>query len=112
VIGRFLEHSRIYYFRNGGDEEVYVGSADLMGRNLNRRVEIIFPVEEPRLVRRIRDEVLDVYLADSVNAHQMQNDCSYNRPSRDLTAAGLDSHMRFMNPRTAPGHRLIAPDGH
>src|SRR5450755_4976214 len=58
VIGRFLEHSRIYYFRNGGDEEVYAGSADLMPRNLDRRVEILFPIEDPCLVRRIRDEIL------------------------------------------------------
>jgi polyphosphate kinase len=101
VIGRFLEHSRIFYFRNGGEEEVYVGSADLMPRNLNRRVEILFPVEQPKLVRRIRDELLDVYLADNVNAYKMQSDCSYLRAPRNLTAAGVDSHMRFMSPRTA-----------
>ena len=48
IVGRFLEHSRIFYFRNGGEEEIYLGSADLMPRNLNRRVELIFPVEDPR----------------------------------------------------------------
>ena len=47
IVGRFLEHSRIYYFRNGGEEEVYLGSADLMPRNLNRRVEVLFPLEDP-----------------------------------------------------------------
>ena len=58
IVGRFLEHSRIFYFRNGGNEEVYLGSADLMPRNLNRRVEVLFPVASPRLVRRVRDEIL------------------------------------------------------
>ena len=58
IVGRFLEHSRIYWFRNGGDEQVLVGSADLMPRNLNRRVEILFPVEDPAIVRRLRDEIL------------------------------------------------------
>ena len=68
IVGRFLEHSRIYWFRNGGDEQVLVGSADLMPRNLNRRVEILFPVEDPAIVRRLRDEILDVYLRDNVKA--------------------------------------------
>ena len=52
IVGRFLEHSRIFYFRNGGDEEIYLGSADLMPRNLNRRVELLFPMEDPELLRR------------------------------------------------------------
>src|SRR5262249_45732380 len=56
VIGRFLEHSRIYYFRNGGQEQIYLGSADLMPRNLDRRVEILFPLQSPRIVRYVRDE--------------------------------------------------------
>ena len=64
IIGRFLEHSRIYYFHNGGEEQIYIGSADLMPRNLNRRVEILFPVETPKLIRRLRDEILEHYLTD------------------------------------------------
>ncbi len=99
VIGRFLEHARIYYFRNGGREQVYIGSADLMPRNLNRRVEIVFPVEDPKLVRRIKDDILEVYLADNVNAYRMQPDGSYLRPSRSETVGGIDSHQRCMNPR-------------
>ena len=51
IVGRFLEHSRIFYFRNGGNEEIYLGSADLMPRNLNRRVELLFPVEDEELMR-------------------------------------------------------------
>jgi len=99
VIGRFLEHARIYYFRNGGREEVYVGSADLMPRNLNRRVEVVFPVKNPRLVSRLRDEILEVYLADTVNAHEMQTGGSYNRPWRSETLGGIDSHQRCMGAR-------------
>jgi polyphosphate kinase len=77
IVGRFLEHSRIYWFRNGGDEQVLVGSADLMPRNLNRRVEVLFPVEDPAIVRRLRDEILDVYWRDNVKARYMQADGSY-----------------------------------
>ena len=96
IVGRFLEHDRIYYFRNAGHEEVYIGSADLMPRNLNRRVEVVFPVESPKLVRRIRDEILEVYLNDTVNAHQMQTDGTYTRASRSETQGGVDSHQRCM----------------
>jgi polyphosphate kinase len=66
VVGRFLEHSRIYWFRNGGDDEVILGSADLMPRNLNRRVEILFPVQDEGIKRRLRDEILPTYLDDTM----------------------------------------------
>jgi polyphosphate kinase len=79
IIGRFLEHSRIYYFRNGGNEEVYAGSADMMPRNLDHRVEIIFPVVDPRLVRRLKDEILGHYLSDEKNARVMNSDGTYTR---------------------------------
>jgi polyphosphate kinase len=96
IIGRFLEHERIYYFRNGGREEVYLGSADLMPRNLNRRVEVLFPVKDTKLVSRLRDEILEVYLADSVNSHELHADGSYHRPPRSETIGGVDSHQRCM----------------
>jgi polyphosphate kinase len=80
IVGRFLEHSRIYYFRNGGQEEVYLGSADLMSRNLDRRVETMFPVRSPQLISRLRDEILPAYLRDTVNAHELQPDGAYLRP--------------------------------
>ncbi len=79
IVGRFLEHSRALYFRNAGSEEIYVGSADLMTRNLNRRVEVLFPVEDPKLVRRIKDEILDAYIADNTKARKLKSDGSYVR---------------------------------
>ncbi|MEO8659565.1 MAG: polyphosphate kinase 1 [Bryobacteraceae bacterium] len=82
IVGRFLEHSRIYYFRNGGEEEIYLGSADLMPRNINRRVEVLFPLGDPRLVDQVRDGILGVYLKDNVKARLMQADGRYVRAPR------------------------------
>lgn len=79
IVGRFLEHSRIYYFHNGGNEEVYLGSADLMPRNLDHRVEIIFPVSDQKMIARVRDELLQGYLADTVKARRMLSDGTYVR---------------------------------
>jgi polyphosphate kinase len=79
VVGRFLEHSRIYYFRNGGAEEIYLGSADLMPRNLDRRVEVLFPLGGPDLVKHVRDDILAVYLSDTVKCRQMKSDGTYVR---------------------------------
>ena len=101
AVGRFLEHSRIYYFGNGGHEEVFLGSADLMPRNLNRRVEIVFPVESPSLVQRIRHEILDVYLTDDINTYHVGSDGVYQRAPRSETTGGIDAHERFMNLRSA-----------
>lgn len=82
IVGRFLEHSRIYWFRNNGDEEILVGSADLMPRNLNRRVETLFPIEKTALIRHLRDRVLAVYLKDNVKARRMKKDGTYERVQR------------------------------
>jgi polyphosphate kinase len=82
VVGRFLEHSRIFYFRNGGEEEIHIGSADLMPRNLNRRVELLFPILDADLRRRIRDQILGEYLSDNVKARRMNPDGSYKRVPR------------------------------
>ena len=79
IVGRFLEHSRIYYFRNGGEEEIYLGSADLMTRNLDHRVEVLFPIGDGHLIRHLRDEVLGTYLADNVKARCLHADGSYER---------------------------------
>ncbi len=82
VVGRFLEHSRIYYFHNGGDEEYYIGSADAMMRNLEHRVEVLVPVDEPLLQKELR-QIFDLHLADQRSAWDMQSDGSYvqRRPS-------------------------------
>ena len=79
VVGRFLEHSRVYYFHNAGVEELYVGSADLMPRNIDHRVEVLVPIREPAMIRTIRDEVMAVYLTDNVKARVMQPNGSYTR---------------------------------
>ncbi len=79
IVGRFLEHSRIFYYRNGGDEQVYLGSADLMPRNLNRRVEVDFPVQDPKLVRFVRDEILGTYLKEQAKARHMTSEGKYVR---------------------------------
>jgi len=80
IVGRFLEHSRIYYFENGGEPEVYLGSADWMPRNLHERVEVLFPLKNPLLRDRVAHEILAAYLADNVKARFLQNDGRYIRP--------------------------------
>ena len=91
VVGRFLEHSRAWYFRNGGNEEIYVGSADLMPRNLNERVEVMVRLEDARLKERMRHEILSVYLADNVKAHELMPDGHYVRVSRRANDPAINS---------------------
>jgi polyphosphate kinase len=79
IVGRLLEHSRIFYFANGGEEEVYLGSADWMPRNLYDRVEVMFPVNDELLRQRIRQEILEAYLADNLKARVLQSDGGYVR---------------------------------
>jgi polyphosphate kinase len=79
IVGRFLEHSRIYYFENGGEPEVYLGSADWMPRNLHERVEVMFPLKSPLLRDRVVHEILAAYLADNVKARFLQKDGRYLR---------------------------------
>ncbi|HKB64297.1 MAG TPA: hypothetical protein VKC61_00485, partial [Pyrinomonadaceae bacterium] len=95
IIGRFLEHSRVFYFANDGNEEVYVGSADWMPRNLNRRIEVICPVNDRRLRSYLRDEVLQAYLRDNVNARELQPDGSYERVPVMAGEERFDSQMCF-----------------
>ena len=96
ILGRFLEHSRIFYFRNGGQEEIYCGSADMMPRNLNRRVETIFPVENPAHVRRLKYEILDAYLADTARARLMDQDGNYHRLRATTEIEPVDSQAWFI----------------
>src|SRR5215471_6248802 len=79
LVGRFLEHSRVYYFRNGGDEEILMGSADLMQRNLDHRVETLFPIVDPVLREAILERLLKSALADTVNARELMSDGRYVR---------------------------------
>ena len=79
IVGRFLEHSRIYYFLNGGDEEIYIGSADWMPRNLYERVEVLVPVRDEFLRERVHHEILDAYLADNRKARILLPDATYIR---------------------------------
>jgi polyphosphate kinase len=96
IVGRFLEHSRIFWFRNAGAEEVYLGSADLMRRNLSRRVEVLFPVTDPALVRHLRDGVLQIYLADNVRARRMRSDGGYDRLRPEGGEPAVDAQARLL----------------
>jgi polyphosphate kinase len=96
VVGRFLEHSRIYHFANGGDDEIYLGSADWMPRNLFERCEVVFPVRDPAAKARIHDEILPAYLADTVKARLQQPDGTYLRASKFLKDAAPFSSQDFL----------------
>jgi polyphosphate kinase len=96
IVGRFLEHSRIFWFRNAGAEEVYLGSADLMRRNLARRVEILFPVGDAGLVRHLRDGVLATYLADNTRARRMRPDGEYERVRPAAGEPAVDAQARLL----------------
>lgn len=95
IVGPFLEHSRIFYFRNGGQEEVYLGSADIMERNLNRRVETLFPLEDPGQVRHVRDVLLAAYLEDNLRARVLNSDGRYERLGPAPGAPVVDSQLSF-----------------
>ena len=94
IVGRFLEHSRIVYFANDGNEELYIGSADWMVRNLNRRVEVVCPIADPHLKTYLKHEVLEAYLRDNVNARELRSDGSYERVRRGVDEP-FDSQMYF-----------------
>ena len=110
IVGRFLEHSRIYYFENGGKPEVYLGSADWMPRNLYERVEAMFPLKHPQLCQRVCDEILSSYLADTRKARILNSDGTYSRPRAVRNGHGFSVQEHFMrlasgavdSPRTRP----------
>ena len=80
IVGRLLEHSRVYYFENGGQNEVYLGSSDWMPRNLDRRVEVLTPIEDDKLKWFLKEQYLQTYLRDNQKATELQPDGSYRRP--------------------------------
>ena len=96
VVGRFLEHSRVFYFENGGDQEAYIGSADLMQRNLSRRVEVIVPIKDSRLQTYLRNNILDKYLLDNSNSSELENSGEYSRIKPKSKAAEFDSQTYFI----------------
>ena len=96
IVGRFLEHARIYYFKNGGQEEYYIGSADCMKRNLEHRVEVVTPVESKRLQKRLR-EILDTQFGDRRSAWDMQPDGEYAQRTPGKNEAPLGSQEQLIN---------------
>src|SRR5260370_12315979 len=97
VVGRFLEHSRIFYFGNGGAEEVYAGSEDMMLRNLDRGVELLFPILNPNLVRHLRDVVLEKYLGDTRKVRLGKPDGTYEA----VRSGVMDSQAWFTSHRSS-----------
>jgi polyphosphate kinase len=104
IVGRFLEHSRIFYFANGGDEELYLGSADWMTRNLDRRVEVVTPVLDPELQTYLKDTVLAAYLRDNVQARILTADGNYERPVIRPGEKRFSSQLHFEGSRSFPAH--------
>lgn len=104
LVGRFLEHSRIFYFGNGGDAEIYLGSADLMQRNLDGRVETLFPIDDPFLRTVIHEQLLKSVLADTVNACELLPDGRYVRVQPEPGEQAFDSQAWFLM------HALFNPD--
>jgi polyphosphate kinase len=108
VVGRFLEHSRIYYFHNGGDEDMYIGSADLMPRNIDHRVEVLVPILDRGLVRNLREEVLAVYLSDNVKARHMQSNGTYTRRKVGEGRPKINSQEYLLRNRPGQKHQKQA----
>jgi polyphosphate kinase len=101
IVGRFLEHSRIYFFENGGKPELFLGSADWMPRNLYERVEAMFPVKDPQIAQRICNEILASYLADTRKARILNSDGTYSRPRAVRNGHGFSVQEHLM--RVASG---------
>ena len=96
IVGRFLEHSRIYVFENGGDRELYISSADWMGRNLDRRVELAIPVLDPVIAETVDSQILNVLMADNVKMRELLPDGSYKRRSRRLDEMPVNAQRVFL----------------
>jgi polyphosphate kinase len=96
IVGRFLEHSRVFTFENGGEREVYIGSADWMGRNLDRRVETVVPVLDEALRDVICDDILDLYLADNVKTRILRPDGTYERRGVLPGETRVDAQQTFL----------------
>ncbi len=104
IVGRFLEHSRIYYFHNDGSPALYMGSADIMPRNLDRRVEVLFPIEDAAMQSHIMENVLAVCLRDTAKSHILQSDGRYipRRYLLDGDGPLFSSQAWFLSQKDAP----------
>lgn len=114
IVGRYLEHSRIFCFANGGKEEIYCGSADWMPRNLFERCEVLFPVTQADLVKRLREEILAAYLADNTKARLLQPDGEYLRASKAGAAFSAQAYLMRIAEGAAeavPAKGKAAPEG-
>jgi len=100
IVGRFLEHSRMFYFENGGNPEIYLGSADWMPRNLYDRVEVLFPLKDPHICNRII-EILSAYLADTRKARVLSADGTYSRPRSVRNGHGFSVQEHLMRVASA-----------
>ena len=109
IVGRFLEHSRIFYFENGSDEDVYIGSADWMARNLDRRVEVVAPVLAPKLKKYLKDTVLAAYLRDNVKARVMNSDGTYEAPAIGVGEEPFNSQLFFEGQNSSPPVGSVHP---
>jgi len=107
IVGRFLEHSRVFYFANGGDEELYIGSADWMTRNLDRRVEVVVPVLDSQSKKYLKDTVLAAYLRDNVKSRVMNSDGTYVQPPAG--AELFNSQLFFEGPNSSPAVGSVHP---
>ncbi len=110
IVGTFLEHSRIFYFHNGGKEEVYMGSADWMPRNLDKRVEIMFPVEKAELKKEVI-HILDIQLADNIQAQIMDNEGNYKKVDRRGNKKPVNSQMYFCKEAQKKKSKKMQADG-
>jgi polyphosphate kinase len=108
IVDRFLEHSRIFFFGNGGDPQVYIGSADWMDRNLSRRVEVVFPIEVPELKHRLINEILATSMADNLKARELLPDGSYRRIHPKEGMPGVRSQQRFLEIAAQNATRRLA----
>jgi polyphosphate kinase len=108
VVGRFLEHSRVFYFHNGGDEQIYIGSADLMPRNIDHRVELLVPIQDPAIVRRLKDDLLPLYLSDTVKARHMLSNGVYVKKKSGNRAA-VNAQEVLLEPRRAVSNKRKRP---
>ncbi len=95
IVGRFLEHSRVFYFANGGNEEMFIGSADWMYRNLSHRVEVITPIKDPAIRKYLKETILAHYLEDNVNARDLLPDGTYLRIKPESGQERFDSQLSF-----------------